>query len=71
MNQIARKMELAFWDRVIPLLTNSSLVRTSIQRGYAIVQQKSALIQPLIWAMMGFSGLLVGMFLGKVVAILW
>ncbi|HEX7433380.1 MAG TPA: hypothetical protein VF326_06960 [Anaerolineaceae bacterium] len=43
MSQLINKIEISFWDITIPLLSESSFVRSSLKRVYQISQRK------LIW----------------------
>ncbi|HPH96143.1 MAG TPA: hypothetical protein PKW33_05550 [Anaerolineaceae bacterium] len=68
MKKMIQKMELAFWDRVIPLLSDSPLVRSSIQKGYALAQEKPAIMSSLLIGFIGASGLLIGVCLGNIIS---
>ena len=43
MSQLINKIEISFWDITIPLLSESSFVRSSLKKVYQISQRK------LIW----------------------
>lgn len=69
---ILQKMEISFWDIVIPLLSSSPAFRQIFKAAYKVIRTRRSLIwiPPLVitWASVG---LITGLILGRMGAVLW
>ncbi len=64
MKRLYRRIELAFWDVIIPLLSESQFVRSSLQEVHNIYIGKNNIYLVLIFSW-GAIALLVGYILGR------
>ena len=70
MRQLFIRLELAFWDMAIPLLSESDLVRGSVRGVHTICTRKNNWIFMLLmfWAAVALFG---GFLLGRAHVIIW
>jgi hypothetical protein len=70
MGEFIKRLELAFWDMVIPLLSESEFIRGSVRGVYTICSRKNywILLLLMFWASVALIG---GFLLGHAHVIIW
>lgn len=63
MDAILNKLEIFFWDRVTPALSESPIMQILVKKGYLVLHEKN-IESTLLWAIgAGMLGLLTGVVL--------
>jgi hypothetical protein len=72
-HNLINRVELSFWDMLIPLMSNSPIVQKIIRRGYAFSRENdlNAMWIPAVIAACAAFGLLAGFTLGHMGVSLW
>ncbi len=71
-NLVFNRIELSFWNIIIPLMSNSSLFRRCFRSAYSLTRSSHNLAWiPAIVFTWASLGLLAGFFLGRMGATLW
>jgi hypothetical protein len=68
MDALLNKMEILFWDRITPALSESRVFQTVVKKGYSIIHDRE-IESTLLWGIgAGVFGLLTGLILSIVSA---
>ncbi len=63
MDAILNKLEILFWDRITPALSESPVIQLLVKKGYFVLQEKN-IESTILWAIgAGMMGLLSGVIL--------
>jgi hypothetical protein len=72
MKQLVQRFELALWDRIIPILSDSTMIRQAVRTGYYIFHDRANLVMSsIVIALSGAIGLVTGLILRMVKAYIW
>lgn len=71
LKSIMTRAEIAFWDRMIPLMSESPFVQNGIRQVYGFFHETNLSLIPVIVLGSAFAGLVSGYFLGVLGIALW